>query len=96
MDMQQTFEEIKVSAGQLVDQVREIIHEGTARRIIIKDGTGHTFMEIPLSIAAIGAIAAPLLSALGALAALVASFTIVIERTPEPPAPTKPPAANAS
>jgi hypothetical protein len=94
MDFQQKFEELKVEAGQLVDKVKEVLHEGNVRRIIIKDEMGHTFMEIPLSIAAIGAIAAPLLSAVGALAALVSKFTIVIERNPaEPP---KPPAANAS
>jgi hypothetical protein len=86
MPFQRTFQEFKVEAGELVDKVKDLIHEGNIRRIIIKDASGNTFMEIPLNIAAIGVVAAPLLSALGALAALVAKFTVVIERTEEPPA----------
>ncbi len=81
MDFTHTLEELKVQGAELVEKVKELIHEGTVRRIIIKDGSGHTFMEIPLSLAAIGVIAVPILSALGALAAMAADFTVVIERT---------------
>jgi hypothetical protein len=42
-------------------------------------------MEIPVTIAALGAIVAPLIAALGALAGMVAKFTVVVERTPEHP-----------
>ncbi len=88
MDFQRTFEEFKVQANELVDKVKELIHEGNIRRIIIKDSTGHTFMEIPMSVAAIGVIAAPILAAIGALAGMVANFTVVIERNPQEPPPT--------
>src|SRR4051794_35636161 len=81
MDFTHTLEELKVQGAELVDKVKELIHEGTVRRIIIKDGAGNTFMEIPLSLAAIGVIAVPILSALGALAAMAADFTVVIERS---------------
>jgi hypothetical protein len=87
MDIPRKIEELKVEAGELVDKVKELIHEGSVRRIIIKDASGHTFMELPLSIAAIGVIAVPVLSALGALAAMVANFTVVVERTEKPEAP---------
>lgn len=90
MDFQRKFEELKVEASELVDKIQELLHEGTVRRIIIKDAAGHTFMEIPLTITALAVVAAPLLSALGALAALVAKFTVVIERTEEPPKPADP------
>src|ERR1700686_4633381 len=76
----QFFEHFKVHANELGDKVRELIHEGNVRRIIIKDEQGHTFMEIPLTIAAIGAVLAPILAAVGAIAALVAHFEIVVER----------------
>jgi hypothetical protein len=79
--MASVYEEIKVQAKDLVDKVQEFIHEGNVRRIIIKDERGHTFLEIPLTIAAIGVIAAPVLAAIGGIAALVANFTLVIERT---------------
>jgi hypothetical protein len=80
------YEEFKVQAKDLVDKVQDFIHEGNVRRIIIKDERGHTFLEIPLTIAAIGVVAAPVLAALGGIAALVANFTLVVERN-EPPVP---------
>jgi hypothetical protein len=52
----------------------------------VKDERGHTFMEIPLTIATIGIVAAPVLAAVGAIATLVAKFEIVVERAaPEAP-----------
>ncbi len=79
------YEEIKIQSHDLVGKVKELIHEGNVRRVIIKDDKGNTFMEVPLAIAALGAIAAPVLAAIGAVAALVANFTLVIERE-KPPA----------
>lgn len=76
-------EEIKVQSHDLVEQVKALIHEGNVRRIIIKDERGHTFVEIPLTIAAIGIVAAPILAGVAAIAGLVANFTVVIERAPE-------------
>ncbi|HZU28722.1 MAG TPA: DUF4342 domain-containing protein [Bryobacteraceae bacterium] len=89
MDFNTAFEQIKVDAAQLVDKVRELIHEGNVRRIIIKDAAGNTFMEIPLNLAVIGVIAAPVLTAVGALAAMAAHFTVVVERNK--PGGTPPP-----
>lgn len=91
MDFPHNFEEVKVKAEELVDKVKEWIHEGNVRRIIIRDASGHTFMELPLTIAAVGVIAAPVLAALGALAAMVADFHVVVERTTPPSTP--PPSA---
>jgi hypothetical protein len=81
MAFQDFVEEVQVLARDLVDKVRGLIHEGNVRRVIIKDEQGHTFVEIPVTIAAVGAIAAPVLAAVGAISALVAKFTIVIERS---------------
>ena len=49
-------------------------------------------MEIPLSVAAIGVILAPVLAAVGAIATIVARFDVVVERT-TPPATPEPPKA---
>ena len=78
------FEHLKVHANELGDKVRDLIHEGNVRRIIIKDEHGHTFMEIPVTVAAVGAVVAPVLAAVGAIATLVAHFDIVVERAPQP------------
>ena len=74
------FEEIKVQANDLVEKVKQLIHEGNVRRIIIKDQTGATFMEIPLSVATLSVIAAPILAAVGAIAAAISDFKVVVER----------------
>jgi len=74
------FEQFKVHSKDLAEKIRELIHEGNVRRIIIRDEQGHTFLEIPLTVATIGVIAAPVLAAVGAIASLVAKFDIVVER----------------
>jgi repressor of nif and glnA expression len=79
------YEEFKVKGQDLVDKVKTMLHEANVRRIILKDDKGHTFLEIPLSIAAVGVLAAPLLAGIGAIAALVANFTVVVERSSEEP-----------
>lgn len=84
------FEEIKVLGHELSDKVRELIREGNVNRVIIKDEHGHTFVEIPVSVAAVGAIFAPVLAAVGTIAAMAAKFTIVVERTAPKEAPPAP------
>jgi hypothetical protein len=84
------YEQFKVAGNELAAKVRELIHEGNVRRIIIKDERGHTFMEIPLTIAAVGAILAPVLAAVAAIATIVSRFDVVVERI-TPPAPPEPP-----
>ena len=84
------FEQFRVHANDLVAKVTELIHEGNVRRIIIKDEKGHTFVEIPLTVAAVGVILAPILAAVGAIATVVAKFDVVVERNSPPP--PKPPA----
>lgn len=49
----------------LVDKVRDLIHGGNVQRIVVKDEHGNTFVEIPITVAAGGAILAPLLAAIG-------------------------------
>jgi hypothetical protein len=88
--MKLNFEEFKVQANELVGKVKELIHQGNVRRVIIKDDKGRTFIEIPVTFAALGVLAAPILAAVGALAALVAHFTLVVEKSEDVP-PAGPP-----
>jgi hypothetical protein len=80
MALHDLVEEVQVMGRDLVEKVKALIHEGNVRRIIIKDEHGHTFVEIPVTVAAVGMILAPVLAAVGAISALVAKFTIVVER----------------
>jgi hypothetical protein len=75
-----TKEEFKISGEEVVAKVKEIIKEGHARRIIIRNEAGEDLIVIPLTVAAVGAILAPVLAAVGALAALLIKCTIVVER----------------
>jgi len=84
-DMEQkTFqEELQVMGEQLLTKVKELIHEGNVRRIIIKQD-GQTIMEFPLTVGVVGAFAAPVLVAIGAISALVYQCSIEVVRS-EPP-----------
>jgi hypothetical protein len=86
MSLENFVEEVHILGRDLVDKVRDLIHEGNVQRIVVKDEHGNTFVEIPVTVAAVGAILAPLLAAIGAISALVAKFTIVVVRSaPKPP-----------
>jgi Domain of unknown function (DUF4342) len=85
----ETSNEFKVRGEELLRKVKEIIHEGNARRIIIKDDKGATYLEIPLSVGVVGALLMPVVAALGAMAALASNFTLQVVRhddTESPPA----------
>jgi uncharacterized protein DUF4342 len=84
-DFKVIYEEFKVQGKDLVEKLKALVHEGNIRRIIIKDRSGNTFLEIPLTVAAVGVIAVPVLAAVGALAALVSDFTIVLEKAEAKP-----------
>lgn len=71
-------EEFKVSGEDIVKKIKEIIAEGNARKIIIKNEKGDSVIEIPLTIGVVGTVLLPVLAAVGALAALLANCTIVV------------------
>ena len=73
-------EEFKLSGGEILTKIKELIHEGNIRRIILKDEQGKTFMEIPLTVGIVGAAFMPVLAAIGTIAALVSNLTIVVEK----------------
>jgi hypothetical protein len=76
-------EEFKIDGHELIAKVKQLIREGNARRIIIKDESGKSLIEIPLTIGAIGAVLVPVFAAVGAVAALVTKCTIVVEKNDE-------------
>lgn len=73
-------ETFKVSGEDLLKKVKELLHEGNIRRIIIKDKKGKTIVEFPLTVGVAGALIAPALAAVGAVAALVTECSITVER----------------
>jgi len=73
-------EEFRLSGSEVMDKIKEVIHEGTARRIILKNEHDHVIMEIPLTFAVIGVVLAPIIAAAGAATALLTKCTLVVER----------------
>ena len=73
-------EEFRVNGEELLAKIKELIHEGNIRRIIIKDRDGKTMIEFPLTLGVVGAVLAPTLAAVGAVAALIGEATVVVEK----------------
>ena len=70
----------RVRGEALVARVKELIHEGNVRRVVVKNGDGHTVIEIPVSAGVIAAVAAPIVTAVGAIAALANDWKIEVYR----------------
>ncbi|MCX6060340.1 MAG: DUF4342 domain-containing protein [Chloroflexi bacterium] len=73
-------EEFRVSGEQLLAKLKELLHEGNIRRVVIKDNDGKVLIEFSLSIGVVGFVLAPTLAAVGAIAALVSEATIIVEK----------------
>ena len=70
---------LRPNKAKLIDKIKELVHEGNIRRIIIKDKSDHTLIDVPLTVGVLGALVAPQLAAIGAIAAFVTNATIVVE-----------------
>ena len=75
-----TRQEYSVSSSNLIDRIRELLHEGNVTRIIVMDDKGKRLLEIPATVGVVGVVLAPWLMALGVIAALVTNCRIVVER----------------
>ncbi len=80
MDRTRT-EEFKLEGGKVLDKIKDLIHQGNIRRIILKTEEGKTLIEIPLTVGLVGAALLPILAAVGALAAVVTRMVILVEKT---------------
>jgi hypothetical protein len=74
-----SWETFKVKGDDLVKFVKQIIHEGNVRRVVVRQGS-RTVVEFPVTVGVVGALALPELAALGAVAALLTECTIEVER----------------
>ena len=77
-------EEFKISGDVLVGKVKELLRQGNIRRIILKNESGQTLIEIPMTVGVIGSVISaalfPVVAAVGVIGAMVARLTVVIER----------------
>jgi hypothetical protein len=73
------WETIRLQGSELLDKLKQVIHEGNARRVVIKQGE-RIVAEFPLTAGVVGAVLAPVLAAIGALVALLNECSIEVER----------------
>ncbi len=83
MDEKVRTEEFHVKGDEILSKVKELVHQGNIRRVVIKNEEGKTVIEIPLILGVVGALLVPQLAAVGAIAALLSRASIVIEKVVE-------------
>jgi hypothetical protein len=74
------WESFKAEGDNVVERVKQLVHEGNVRRVVVKQA-GKTVAEFPLTAGVVGALLAPMLAALGAVVALAKDCTVEVERT---------------
>jgi len=73
------WETIRLQGSELLEKLKQVIHEGNARKVVIKQGE-HVVAEFPLTAGVVGTLIAPVLAAIGALVALLKDCSIEVER----------------
>ena len=76
-------EKISVSGAELEAKVRELVHEGNVRHLIIKHDE-HIVLEVPVNFGVAALVLAPILAAVAAVGAILTHCVIEVVRT-EPP-----------
>ncbi len=72
-----------VHAKDLLAKIEELIKEGNASRIIIRDEKGKMFLDIPVTVGVLGAVFAPVVTAIGAVAGAAANYSVEVIRKEE-------------
>lgn len=75
--------EIKVAGDKLKSTLKHLLREGNVRRVIIRNASGRTLLDMPLTAGVAGAVLMPFWIAVAGVVALAKEFTIVVERDPE-------------
>lgn len=78
------WETIRLQGGEILDKLKQLVHEGNTRRIVVKQGE-RTVAEFPLTAGIVGTMIAPVLAAIGALVALLKDCSIEVERVKSGP-----------
>lgn len=77
-------EYLTVQGAALTAKVRELVHEGNVRRVVVKNDQGHTVIEIPVTAGVLTAVLAPVLTGVAAIAALANDWQIEVQRADRP------------
>lgn len=75
-----TREQHRVQGERVITKIKELLHEGNVRHVVIKNEDDRTLIEFPVTIGVAGALLAPVWAAVGAIAAMVGNCSIEVER----------------
>lgn len=76
----ETFHIDPQSVDRVVDRIKDLVHEGNVRRLIVKNAQGITLIEVPLTVGVVGAVLVPVWAAIAAIAAIASDATVVVEK----------------
>lgn len=79
----ETFKLDRENVDDVIAAIKKLVHEGTVRRIIIKNANGSIFAEFPLGVGVVAVALVPLWAAIAAIAAIAADFTVQVEVSEE-------------
>ncbi len=74
------WETINEKGNELLEKLKELLHEGNVRHVVIKQ-RGQTVAEFPITVGVVGAVFAPTLAAVGAVVAVLTDCTLEVQRT---------------
>lgn len=82
------YEEVQGGVNEVIAQIRKLIKEGSARRLIIKNKKGEVVFQTQLAVgvggaALVGAMA-PVISAIGMFAMFINDYQILVEKEVDP------------
>ena len=76
-------EQHRVTGDRMIAKIKELLHEGNVRHVVIKNDDGRTLIEFPVTVGVAGALLVPVWAAVGAVAAIVANCSIEVEKDAE-------------
>lgn len=79
-----TGENVREQARVIAEQVKELVHQGNVRRIVVKNNAGKSVLEAPVTAGVIALLAAPVVTAGAAAAALASGWSIKFDRGEAP------------
>lgn len=79
---------IEVAGEELVDQIKTLFNDASAKRVVIRDQQNRELLAVPLTIGVAGGalafLAAPVLATVAAIGGAVAKVRLDVERTDPP------------
>lgn len=73
-------ENINVMGNELMEKLKELIHEGNIKKITIKNEKGESLLEIPVTAGVVGLVLFPYIGILGGMAAMLKEYKLEISR----------------